>query len=108
MTSCPCLVSRLVTRVHHPYVMKLPEVIYNIWVPSRGSVFRQMREVPRKPVPACAVFLVPTARHNQRPISYLESEEYLPPGTACVFMVKKEVFLSVRTDYLICVSNSLK
>lgn len=44
---------------------KLPEVTYNSGVPSGGSVFRQMRGVPRKPVPAGAVSLAPPARPNQ-------------------------------------------
>ena len=40
------------------------EEIHDDWVPFRGSVFRQIRGVQRKPLRASAVFLVPTAQNN--------------------------------------------
>ena len=41
------------------------EGIYDNWVPSGGSAFRQIRGVQRKPLPAFAVFWVPIAQSNQ-------------------------------------------
>ena len=49
------------------------EEIYDSWVPFRGSVFRQVRGVERKPLPAFAVFQVPIAQNNQyAKVTYFE------------------------------------
>ena len=41
------------------------EGIYDSWVPFGGYVFRQIKGVQRKPLPASAVFQVPIAQNNQ-------------------------------------------
>ena len=63
---CWLLVSSPVTRVNLPWLMKPPgDGISVNWGPFQGSVFRQIRGVQRKSVPAFAVFQSITAQNNQ-------------------------------------------
>ena len=54
-----------VISVSLPRLRKLPEWISGIGVPSRESLFRHIRRVQRKPLPAFVAFQVPTAQNNQ-------------------------------------------
>ena len=48
-----------------PRLRKLSEWISGIWVPSRQSVFRHIRGVQRKPLPAFVVFQAPTVQSSR-------------------------------------------
>ena len=62
---CQCLVSSPGTSHSSPGWCGSGEGIYDNWVPFGGSAIRQIRGVQRKPLPAFAVFQVPSAQHNQ-------------------------------------------
>ena len=53
-----------VISVSLPRLRKLPEWISGIGVPSRESLFRHIRRVQRKPLPAFVVFQAPTVQSN--------------------------------------------
>lgn len=68
--------------------------IYDNWVSAEGPIFRQIRGVPRKPLPALAVFQVPTAQNNQ----YTEVVYF--GGVFCSFDISIYLYLPIYVSII--------